>query len=61
MLEEIGLFDEDFFLYMEDVDLAFREGWLMEMRICPGGVVYHYHGGTAGYGSSLSVYYGTGI
>ena len=30
MLEEIGLFDEDFFLYMEDVDLAFRgrlAGW----------------------------------
>src|SRR5512138_3034202 len=30
MLDEIGLFDEDFFLYMEDVDLAFRAklaGW----------------------------------
>lgn len=30
MLEEVGLFDEDFFAYMEDVDLAFRgqlAGW----------------------------------
>jgi GT2 family glycosyltransferase len=59
MLEEIGLFDEDFFLYMEDVDLAFRgrlAGW--KCVYVPEAVVYHYHGGTAGYGSSLSVYYG---
>ena len=30
MLDEIGLFDEDFFLFMEDVDLGFRgrlAGW----------------------------------
>jgi len=59
MLEEIGLFDEDFFMYMEDVDLAFRgqlAGWrclfVPEARVC------HFHGGTAGFGSDLSVYYG---
>jgi GT2 family glycosyltransferase len=59
MLDEIGLFDEDFFLYMEDVDLAFRgrlAGW--SCIYVPEAVVYHHHGGTAGTGSDLSVYYG---
>ena len=59
MLDEIGLFDEDFFLYMEDVDLAFRgrlAGW--KCIYVPEAVVYHHHGGTAGFGSDLSVYYG---
>lgn len=58
MLDEIGLFDEDFFLYMEDVDLAFRArlaGW--RCVYVPKAVVYHHHGGTAGSGSDLSVYY----
>lgn len=59
MLEEIGLFDEDFFLYMEDVDLAFRgrlAGW--RCVYVPQAKVYHHHGGTAGFRSDLSVYYG---
>lgn len=59
MLDDIGLFDEDFFLYMEDVDLAFRgrlAGW--RCAYVPQAKVYHIHGGTAGFGSDLSVYYG---
>ena len=59
MLDEIGLFDEDFFLYLEDVDLAFRArlaGW--KCLYVPGARVIHHHGGTAGVGSDLSVYYG---
>jgi GT2 family glycosyltransferase len=59
MLDEIGLFDEDFFLYLEDVDLAFRgrlAGW--RCIYVPQAKVYHYHGGTTGFGSDLSVYYG---
>jgi GT2 family glycosyltransferase len=59
MLDEIGLFDEDFFLYMEDVDLAFRAklaGW--KCIYVPEAVVHHHHGGTAGFGSDLAVYYG---
>lgn len=59
MLEEIGLFDEDFFLYMEDVDLAFRgrlAGW--KCLYVPDAKVYHVFGGTTGYGSDLTVYYG---
>jgi GT2 family glycosyltransferase len=59
MLGEIGLFDEDFFLYMEDVDLAFRArlaGW--ECRYIPSARVTHYWGGTTGINSDLSVFYG---
>ena len=58
MLDEIGLFDEDFFMYTEDVDLAFRArlaGW--ECRYVPSAVVYHKQGGTAGFDSDFSVYY----
>lgn len=59
MLDEIGLFDEDFFMYMEDVDLSFRArlaGW--KCLFVPTAVVYHHHGGTAEYGSDMAVYYG---
>ena len=59
MLDEIGLFDEDFFLYLEDVGLAFRArlaGW--KCIYVPGARVIHHHGGTAGVGSDLAVYYG---
>ena len=59
MLDEIGLFDEDFFLYLEDVDLAFRArlaGW--KCLYVPGARVIHHHGGTAGVGLDLAVYYG---
>ena len=58
MLEEIGLFDEDFFLYSEDVDLAFRArlaGW--KCMYVPSARVVHVHGGTAGLGSDMTVYF----
>lgn len=59
MLEEIGLFDEDFHAYMEDADLAFRgrlAGW--KCLYVPNAVVYHWHGGTGGYMSDYTIYYG---
>jgi GT2 family glycosyltransferase len=59
MLDKIGLFDEDFFLYMEDVDLAFRgqlAGW--RCRYVPAARVVHEYGGTAGINSDISVYFG---
>ncbi|MCX6693235.1 MAG: glycosyltransferase family 2 protein [Methanomicrobiales archaeon] len=59
MLQEIGLFDEEFFLYMEDVDVAFRAhlaGWLCVY--VPDAVVVHLHGGTSGFRSAIAVYYG---
>lgn len=42
MLQEIGLFDEKFFAYYEDVDLSFRAqlaGW--KVRYVPSALVYH--------------------
>jgi hypothetical protein len=59
LFDDIGLFDEDFFLFMEDVDIAFRgqlAGW--RCIYVPQAVVYHHHGGTAGFRSDLAVYYG---
>jgi hypothetical protein len=59
MLDEIGLFDEDFFLFMEDVDLAFRArlaGW--KCWYVPTAKVVHIRGGTSGTDSEMSVYYG---
>jgi len=59
MLDEIGLFDEDFFLFMEDVDLAFRarlSGW--KCMYVPMARVVHIHGGTTGFRSEISIYYG---
>lgn len=49
MLEEVGLFDEDFFAYYEDVDLSFRAqlaGW----KVCfaPKSIAHHKIGATSG-------------
>jgi GT2 family glycosyltransferase len=48
MLQEIGLFDEDFFAYYEDVDLSFRAqlaGW--KVAYVPAAVAYHQIGATS--------------
>ena len=48
MLKQIGLFDEDFFAYFEDVDLGFRAqlaGWKALYE--PGAIAYHHVGGTS--------------
>ena len=49
MLDQIGLFDEDFFAYYEDVDLALRarlQGW--RAVYVPRAIVYHGHSATLG-------------
>jgi hypothetical protein len=49
VLETIGLFDEDFFAYYEDVDLSFRvqlAGW--KVAYVPSAVAYHQIGATSG-------------
>jgi len=48
MLQEVGLFDEDFFAYYEDVDLSFRTqlaGW--KVRYEPTAIVRHRIGATS--------------
>jgi GT2 family glycosyltransferase len=52
MLDQIGLFDESFFMYLEDVDLAWRArlaGW--RCLYVPAARVYHVHSATAVEGS----------
>lgn len=48
--DRVGSFDEDFFMYYEDVDLFFR-GLLRGQRgrLLPGLVVYHREGGSIGW------------
>lgn len=49
MLKQIGLFDEDFFAYYEDVDLSFRAqlaGW--KVAFVPEARAYHAIGATSG-------------
>ncbi|MGQ9510070.1 MAG: glycosyltransferase family 2 protein, partial [Thermodesulfobacteriota bacterium] len=49
MLEEIGLFDEDFFAYADDTDLGWRArqaGW--KSLFVPNALVFHHHSGKFG-------------
>lgn len=52
MLLDIGLFDEDFFVYLEDADVAWRGQWAgWRCVYVPGAVVYHAHSATIKEGS----------
>lgn len=58
MLEEIGLFDERFFMYWEDGDLSWRAssaGW--KTAFAPDAIVRHVHAASSGEGSSFFRYY----
>jgi GT2 family glycosyltransferase len=58
MLDEIGLFDESFFLYCEDTDLglrARRAGW--NCVYAAGAIVEHRYSHSAGRASPLKAYY----
>ena len=51
-------FDEDFFAYYEDFDLAIRLRWAgWSAWYCPKAIVYHYKGGTGGIISDFAVYH----
>lgn len=57
MLKEIGLFDEDFFAYMEDVDLGWRArlaGW--SCFFSPKSLVYHKHSASSKPHSKFKLY-----
>ena len=58
MLEEIGLFDESFFLYCEDTDLGLRARWAAwECLYVPDAKVEHHYSHTSGKASALKAYY----
>ena len=57
MLDQIGLFDEDFFLYCEDTDLGLRAAWAgWKCLYVPEAVVDHGYSHTAGRASPLKAY-----
>jgi GT2 family glycosyltransferase len=57
LLDDIGLFDEEYFGFYEDADLAWRAqltGW--KCVLVPGARVYHVHGGSFRQGSAQKLY-----
>jgi GT2 family glycosyltransferase len=57
MLEEIGLLDETFFAYGEDVDLGLRARWAgWDCYYVPDAVVYHKYSATTGTYSSRKAF-----
>jgi GT2 family glycosyltransferase/glycosyltransferase involved in cell wall biosynthesis len=57
MLDQVGGFDESFFAFFEDADLAWRaqaHGW--RALYAPRAVVYHHHSATAQHGSPAKLY-----
>ena len=58
MLDDVGLFDESYFVYFEDVDLSFRmhlSGW--RCIYVPIAIVYHMHSATSKVASPFKIYY----
>jgi GT2 family glycosyltransferase len=57
MLDDVGLLDEDFFIYDDDIDLSFRAQLFgYKCLYVPDAVVYHYVSGTVGQLSDRSLY-----
>lgn len=58
MLEQIGGFDDDFFLYCEDTDLGLRALWSgWRCRYVADAIVEHRYSHSAGRASALKAYY----
>ncbi len=58
MLDDIGLFDERFFAYLEDVDLAWRAQWAgWRARYVPEAEVLHAYSGTSTEGSAFKLHH----
>lgn len=58
LLRDIGLFDEDFFAYYEDVDISFRAqlaGWKVAYN--PNAIAYHKQGATSRKVPGFTVYH----
>ena len=58
MLDQVGLFDEQFFLYCEDTDLGLRARWAgWSCLYAPDARVRHAYSKSAGRASALKAYY----
>jgi GT2 family glycosyltransferase len=58
MLDQIGGFDDDFFLYCEDTDLGLRARWAgWKCLYAPDAVVEHHYSHSAGGASPLKAYF----
>jgi GT2 family glycosyltransferase len=58
MLDEIGGFDEDFFLYCEDTDLGLRARWAgWKCLFAPDAAVEHHYSHSAGGASPVKAYF----
>jgi len=61
LIEEVGILDKRYFLYLEDVDYsvrAIKKGY--KIIFCPKSIIYHKNAGsTGGSGSSVHEYYQT--
>jgi len=58
MLQEIGGFDDSFYLYCEDTDLGLRARWAgWKCLYEPGAVVEHHYSHSAGRASAVKAYY----
>jgi GT2 family glycosyltransferase len=58
MLDDIGGIDSDIFLYLDDVDVAWRArmaGW--RVLYVPDAVVWHHHSATTSHGSDLKYFH----
>jgi GT2 family glycosyltransferase len=58
MLEQVGGFDGRGFLYLEDVDVAWRArmaGW--RTLYVPGAIVWHHHSATSAHGSNFKYFH----
>jgi GT2 family glycosyltransferase len=56
--QDVGLFDEDFFLILEDIDVDFRARWRgHRCYYIPSAVVYHVHSASIVKHSSLQIYH----
>ncbi len=58
MLDQVGCFAEDFFLYCEDTDLGLRGRWAgWKCLYVPGAIVEHRYSHSSGRASALKAYY----
>jgi len=58
MLDQVGLFDDDFFLYCEDTDLGLRARWAgWRCLYVPAARVDHHYSHSSGGASPLKAYY----